>query len=663
MVILMFEIIREKGTFDNITKLKGYIYEVNRKWEEPAREFYFRVRYDFEPKHWIIPGVAYDGNKQGKGIFPRPSLDEEWYFREDRVTIPSAAIVEDDEKVLAIFTEPAKSEEEISSVMVRRGLIAIRIPWQEIPKSYTAKNIFSRRKITKFKKPRKYSRTFYIISANFKELGYKRGYYLVLEEAWNILKKDVKVDYDKLEYFLKLKTEYALNVHYFRLGKVSGFITMVTPTGIALVPAISAGFVGKSLEMALSLYRIYMVTGDKKLKEIAFRTAYFHCSPQLDNGLLPTDFHLTLKTWFGYSLFKRKWINTRVMGEAGYFLLRLYQYAKERGEENELWLKTVKKLANFFVEHQLPNGSFGKWWSPDGKKVSDDGTNGAYIIWMLVELYKMTGEKKYLEAAEKGMNYYIKKFVENDLYWGDTLDADTIDKEAGHAIMRAALLLYEVTKNKKYLEAAERAGYYIMTWMFFWNVPFCEKTTLGRNEYKTFGGTIVSVENQHLDIYGIGMAPDFIRLYKFTGKDLWKEVAEAMVWNAMQIIANPKNTYGLSKFFYGFQPEQFNHTTWAYVMKTSEFDPLHAIFCIIPKIVEKIEAIRDSKWVFYPCIGKGDINNNILWVVALWIGGALDYAELQGIRLNPGEIKPRRDIMARVFRFLRNVTALFNIFA
>ena len=637
---MLYRIIKDRRACDKTLLENDVLTVIERHWEK-NNKFYFIVEYNFTPTYLMIPGILYNGNNYGSHLFPKFTLAKMWFFREDRCTLPSAAIVENSKYVLAVFTEPARSDEELSCVGVRGNKIIIRIPWMEIPLSYSRKQHFSHRVITYFKHPVEYKRKFYIIFTNYRKLGYTRGFHFVLDYAWELFGEDVIIDKKQLYDYLKLKVQFAINWHYIKLKHVSSFLQFLIPNTPICGGLISASFTGKALEMALALYRLYLMNGDKKLKEIAFSVANFHCRGLRKNGLLLTDYHIFRRRWVGYFFKKRKFANTRQIGEALYALLRLYKLAKSRNEENKLWLLVAMKVGNFFLRNQLKNEDFGCWWSLDGKGVKTDGTNGAYIIWFLTELYEITKNSKYLETAEKAMNFYLHKYVNNDVYWGDTLDANTIDREGAHGIMKAALLLYEKTGKTIYLKIAERAAYFILSWMLFWNIPFNKRTLLGRLNFKSKGWTIVSVENQHLDPYGLIIAPDFIRLSKFTGKKLWYEVGLLMARSVIDFFFTISK-HGLDPLFIGYQPEQIYHTEWSYFQEIYSFLYMLIVHGILP--TKK----------------KGCVVNNVFWTIAGCVNSILDLMEELGIKIEHLVIDYYEGIRYKILRKVRDFIAQIN---
>lgn len=74
---------------------------------------------------------------------------------------------------------------------------------------------------------------------------------------------------------------------------------------------------------------------------------------------------------------------------------------------------------------------------------------------------------------------------------------------------------YSYTKNENYLKMAENIAHYLMTWAFYFNVPFDKLTDCGQLNIKTVGGTAVSVAH-HIDCWGLFYVPGMLELYELT---------------------------------------------------------------------------------------------------------------------------------------------------
>ncbi|MEM2391540.1 MAG: hypothetical protein QW819_05980 [Candidatus Korarchaeota archaeon] len=634
-----FRILQDEFSTDSIKRIADDVYVIDRFWR-PNREFYFIVEFDFEPTYWIIPGVIYDGNRIGTGTFLRPSLNSPYFVREDRCCIPSAGIVEDDNEVLAVFTEP-RNEAEMTAVSVLKDKIVIRIPWAETPVSYTAKGRLSRPCKKYFSRAREYSRRFYIINCKYRNRGYQRGYHLVLDKAFEILVgKPEEITIEDLKGYVQSRISYALNVHYCRFFSRKRFVQFVLCGTPICGSSTSGGFVGRELDLALALYRVYLTSRDEELKEIAFDIANSYCNALTEDGMIYTDYFLSNGRKLGYAICHKEHMSTRAIGETLYSLLRLYEYSQKANESNKKWLLVPMRVCLSLIEKQLETGDYGTWLV-NGKPMGDS-TNGAYIVWPMVKLYTLAGEKLFLKSAEKAMRYYSEKFVKSDIYYRDTLDSDSIDKEGAHAILRAAILLYDATRNHQYVEIAERAAYFLSTWTFLWDVPFGKDSFLGELNFRTRGWTVVSVENQHLDPYGLIIAPDFLRLYQITRKTIWRDLAMLMAKSVLNFVF-PLKSRGINRIFYGYQPEQINHTNWSYIPLLGT---LHTLI-----LFGKLQLKK-----------KGLIANSVLWTASATVNSALDIAEILGADLGEFNLKRIKGWHFNVFKFLQKFFIALNVF-
>lgn len=615
---------------------------INREWDlnhTGDLRLIFEINCSLQPTFYLIPGMVVNGNKQGEGNYPKPKISEKHSFREDRCAVPSCGIMESSRDCIGLFTEPSPNEEFMSSISIfqkdSNSHFEISIPWEEQPVRYVAKfrkidgltNFFSLN--GKFN----YQRKFFIAYRVVK--GESRGYYDILRYSWKILARASTIPSDWSDW-MRRKVQLAANPFYVNRHGTAGFITTLTDPLIPLVGSISGGFAGKNVEIAYCLYRMYLLNKEPKLKEIALKTVNFLTSKPLPNGLFYSDYNFALRRWYGYAYGLRRDFNTRMMGEMSHALLKFYLRTKDHGDANEQWYLLAKNFCEFMLQHQRPNGSFGKWWSKKGELLEDSGTNGAYVIWTLAEFYKLTNEERYRSAAVKAGTYYIDNFVKTDEYWGDTLDADAIDKEAGIVILRAMLYLFEITNEKQYLDAAIRAGHFVSTWQVIYKISFPEGSTFALKGFDTFGGTIVSVENMHMDPY-IAFTFDFLKLWRVTDDPYWKERAIAGLEFALQMVASKNDTLGKRRWFIGLQPEQFNHTTWCYVGPST----------FLPRMVNP----------------KGTFKGSMLaWVLAVTMGTVWDLTDEfpDLIEIHPQPIEFYKSLRFKISRWFRDLILRLN---
>jgi hypothetical protein len=135
-------------------------------------------------------------------------------------------------------------------------------------------------------------------------------------------------------------------------------------------------------------------------------------------------------------------------------------------------------------------------------------------------------------------------------YWGGTLDASCEDKEGAVAAMTAYYAAWELTGNEKYIRAAEHATAVYLSYLQVWKIPL-PPGRLADNGFTSAGWTAVSVQNMHLDVYGVWVAPLLWKIGKVLNNKKWQDLAWPTFVNCGQMTD-----------IYGSQGEQFEQTNF-----------------------------------------------------------------------------------------------------
>ncbi len=179
-------------------------------------------------------------------------------------------------------------------------------------------------------------------------------------------------------------------------------------------------------------------------------------------------------------------------------------------------------------------------------------TNEAFFIAPLCQAWRLFRVQEYREAALKAGRVYASRHLSmREPYWGGTLDASCEDKEGAFAALQGFLALYELTGEPEYLKWAAHAGDVVLTYVVVWDIDL-PAGRLRDHNFKTRGWTAVSVQNQHIDVFGVLIAPDIYRLGQHLGREDLKKTALLMYRSCGQLI-DP----------YGSQGEQPHHTNYA----------------------------------------------------------------------------------------------------
>ena len=228
-------------------------------------------------------------------------------------------------------------------------------------------------------------------------------------------------------------------------------------------------------------------------------------------------------------------------GQAMYNFAKAIETAcKGRKYDTEKWEHFLRHAAD-----AVSNRILSPEWSPIST------AEGFYIAPLAISA-KLFRNKRYMEAATKAAQLYADRHLAmNGCYWGGTLDATCEDKEGSWAAFQGFLEMYERTKDEKYLEWAKHAMDVCLSYVVVWDIPL-PAGRLADFNFKTTGWTVVSAQNQHIDVYGVLFAPEVYKMGKYLKDERLCRLAEVMYRSCGQLV-DP----------YGSQGEQIQQTNFA----------------------------------------------------------------------------------------------------
>lgn len=569
------------------------------------------IRYEFYPefgdgegKELFVPCVWYRDNLSGSGCFPNSSKSSFWSFDETRMSIPALIQVSNFNKHLIIAKRKADDfVRRSSSGWNSDKTIYIMRPSSEFPYSYQGK------KLLKECDELKYTDSDKTVSQRL------YCYNTSASEPLEAYERFVKL-FDLMEPFPSFSVP---DWHSYAESKLIRLLNLVAKDGYLLMGEgngseqdvyefTSASFLVKSIEAASCFASTPKELIDSCCPELlnaiceaSKRTGLINDNNFLINlSQLIGDFFLSfeddgrfqdcldLKTgenggYLGigeHPEFKYL-INARCNGEALKAYLDLYDSLKKQGIEKAEYLEIAKRVAAFYLDIQLSNGSFGRWWSKAGKPENTMGTNGAYISVFLLRLQDfLEPDDELFERVNVGIRRsvsFYKQLIEEGLFYGDTLDADSCDKEAGVVLLDLMLTYFEKTGDGGVLEYAYKGARFVLSWIYQSDCVFKDGSPLLEKGFHAAGTSAVSVAHHHLDFYGMLIAYLFLRYERASGDKLYKEQALLMMKSSRQLIAKKSDTLGRDKYFTGWQPEQLNHTMWDYFNRNSNMNGTFSI--------------------------------------------------------------------------------------
>jgi rhamnogalacturonyl hydrolase YesR len=259
---------------------------------------------------------------------------------------------------------------------------------------------------------------------------------------------------------------------------------------------------------------------------------------------------------------KPNWIHARTISEAVLFLIRAIAFEAARGHAHPNWQRAVRTNLEFVLSKQDHAGNCGTYYDTDtGNVVERQGTAG--ILWAaaLAEAAASFSEPTWLDAAVKAGHYY-KRFVEDEYLFGAPEDVHlTPTSEDGYNGLIAYMALYEATHDDPWLALAQRAADWTLTFRFAYNVRFPEHTFLQQYDFRTTGGDLGSVSNQHIHNYGMVCLPELLKLWQLTADDYYFERSKDHLFCFLQTIARRDGDLNARR---GMISEQWYTTDWAF---------------------------------------------------------------------------------------------------
>lgn len=228
-------------------------------------------------------------------------------------------------------------------------------------------------------------------------------------------------------------------------------------------------------------------------------------------------------------------------GQAMYNFAKAIETARENGKyRTEKWESFLKEICDKQSVRILSED-----WNPHST------AEGFYIAPLAIAA-QLFDEARYRDAAIKAAQVFADRHLEMDgAYWGGTLDATCEDKEGAWAAFQGFLELYERFHQPEHLHWAKHAMDVCLSYVVVWDIPLPAGRMADYN-FKTTGWTVVSPQNQHIDVYGVLFAPEVYKMGVHLNDERLKQLAPVLFRSCYQL-TDP----------FGSQGEQLQQTNFA----------------------------------------------------------------------------------------------------
>jgi len=244
-------------------------------------------------------------------------------------------------------------------------------------------------------------------------------------------------------------------------------------------------------------------------------------------------------------------IHLRALAEGCKAMLRAWRLEREAGRDHAHWLRWCVDFGDWLLTQQDAGGAFPRAWEAGTGAIGEESLRSTHnAVAFFVLLSECTRERRYLEAAQRAGDFSWESGHKDGEFVGGTLDnPDVVDKEAGTLSLEAYLALYEATREQKWLDRGRAAGDFAETWIYCWNVPIPADDDPARLHWKpgatTVGLQLIATGHTLVDQYMAWDVASYAKLWKYTGDAHYLEVARILLHNTKTMLAVPGRTFDL----------------------------------------------------------------------------------------------------------------------
>lgn len=400
----------------------------------------------------------------------------------------------------------------------------------------------------------RFRRKFFVV---FDQVSERRhGWVKVWESAWRNLRAPLAEPPEK---DIVRRLWRAVDYHWVEKDGACGYSLRLDHNGDpfgSFTPVFSAGWGGPTMMLAWLGLRRAIKARRPQLAEKPLRAAeFFTENAGLKSGAFLTRFNLKKMAWDDNEQ------NAVQMGGAAYWLLKCVELLRgtklfTKRLKADKWADFALRFCDLAVHTQRPDGAFGSHWTLEGRCLGSERTMGVHAARAVLEAGRLTGKEKYLRAAEAGAAYFIKTCVNRETGYGDCTDlASYTTENDGAGVPDFLLDLYRATGKKLYLNKAVRAAEYCLPFIFTYNVRFASETECGRRGVRTRGFAAISPETAFVCWWFTLQANLFLELGQETGEARWEEYAAALIRSSLQMRTKRGDTFGLASRLIGCRAE------------------------------------------------------------------------------------------------------------
>ncbi|MBR4756347.1 MAG: hypothetical protein IK076_05335 [Bacteroidales bacterium] len=543
---------------------------------------------------YYLPGFWYHLNLRSPERAPSFHSSKAWNFREDRMSAPMAAAYDKaDGRAVSVLRRLDEGHDALTASLQGEVILSgessigylgidserpsafltFGYPYIETPTSYIHKLTLAPpvHAFAKLEAGEEKTLTWYI------HTGSGEDYSDFVSKAW-------EYSFDRIapEPLVPLYSPEQMKAQlskYFKVALVDGYpLKFYSSLGMRVdrcinIPIMEIGFCGRALLNAFNAVEYGEQTGQDEIFRIG--TAIFDSF--LENGFTSNGYLLDYVDFRnGIPPEETMPLSIRRESEGIYAIMLYLKYEKEHGRIHKEWEKRMRTILDNLVGLLKEDGHYARKFYPSGEDVDPSSGSTPSATSALVMGYKYFGDKKYLAAAKRTIDFIEENIISKSDYYSSTLDNNCEDKEAAIAAVTATYYLAMVTKGKErqhYLELCRKATYFALSWYYLWDIPYSQGLLFGDLGLKTRGWGNVSVENNCADVFIFELAHIAKWLGETMGEPRFVKMYDLIVSSLDQLLPMPGRMCGMAKE--GYHPEYIQSTAWEYGENGRGFYSIH----------------------------------------------------------------------------------------
>lgn len=315
----------------------------------------------------------------------------------------------------------------------------------------------------------------------------------------------------------------------------------------------------------------FLMDGNNTTKEYAYKTI----DTVFDRLQAPTGFiypKMHKGILYGDDFDNREAFNVLLLRKDADVLLFIARHIILLQKRNEKvpsnWINGFRELVDAFIRLWEKYGQFGQFVDIEIEEIIIGGTaSAATAIGGLALASQILGDKKYLDTAIKGGNYYYKEYLLEGITNGgpgEILQAP--DSESAFGLLESYIALYEVTGDAHWLPIAKVSANQCASWCVSYDFDFPKDTVFGQLNMNTTGSVYANVQNKHsapgiCTLSGVSL----LKLYRATGDKFYLQLCKEISHNITQYLSRddrPILSWDDRELPAGWMCERVNMSDW-----------------------------------------------------------------------------------------------------